>query len=158
MLVLRDEQLKAMAQAMREELVEELVYFLMDDQHEWCRLRSADEVRTKAESIVELSAAAGIAIRSNIMKLMLWHIIPGFTLPLNGNLANILSRPDFDEDYRIEEFYTALTSARSGSLRLKDVVRGRRQSVAVVRGGGDDGGGEKKDKLGAVTGILKEVR
>ena len=110
MLRIRNEQKISLAAGMGNRLVLESICLLLAKEPDWCQVRTEDELRRFILGMVGFANRHNIFEHKNIQTLMLWQIEHGFTLPLSGYRQFVLQRENFYEEYRMGQFYDAITS------------------------------------------------
>ena len=109
MLILRKEQMDAMANAMQKNFLFRSLSVLERKSEIWSRDRTDDEKRKFVEDMVEFAHGNEIFKEMNIQKLMVWKLEHDYAIPLTAYLSFILNRPAFYEEYRLEQFLRAIT-------------------------------------------------
>ena len=109
MLRIRNEQMASLAAGMGNRLVFESAGLLRARESEWCRARTEEELHQFILDMVVFAHEHKIFAAKNIQALMLWQIERGFTVPLSGYRQFVLQRENFYEEYRMGQFYDAIT-------------------------------------------------
>jgi len=84
--------------------------FLKENASEWCKDQDDEQLRDFIDSMIEFAQGCHVLNEDNMQKLMLYKIEYNFDIPLTDYKQMKLAREDFGEDYRMSQFYLALTT------------------------------------------------
>lgn len=107
---IRPEQIETFNNKAKERLSAKLFSFLKTGTPQWCLGKDDGEIKLFIREIVDFSWGSDIYKEANVQKLMLSRIEHNFDLSLTGYAKEQLARENFNEEYRIKEFLSTLTS------------------------------------------------
>jgi hypothetical protein len=110
MLIIRKEQMEAMAEAMRFRFVTRSIVFLENNAPAWCQDKDAAERKQFADDMVKFAQANKVLSEVNIQRLMVWKIEHRFPIPLTEYMESTLNNESMSEEQRLERFLQAITT------------------------------------------------
>jgi hypothetical protein len=110
LLYISEEQDRAMAKDIDERFISKTVRLLEERVQVWCLDKSTEERDQFVRSMIKFARNKNIFKEINIQKLIVWQIEPGFTIPLSKYLESVLNRENAYEEFRMEQFFEAITS------------------------------------------------
>lgn len=106
------EQLEAFTKNRYEELARALFYFVKNEAYEWCSEKQDGEIFIFVQKMIEFTSLCGIYAESSIQKLIQARIDHNFDLTLTGYAKEQLAKKSFNEEYRVDNFISSLTSKK----------------------------------------------
>jgi hypothetical protein len=111
-MVIRNHQINKFSELSLEAFLERTILFFKKNFSEWVETKNEAELRNYIQQMIELGKSFQIFSELNIQKLLFYHIIFQFDIPLHPNLILCLANSNIDEDTRVENFYLNLKSER----------------------------------------------
>lgn len=112
MLVIKAEQFDAFKASQKKELVEQLVYFLKENNPAWSSEKGDEKISAYVEELVSFSWESNVFDADNVKRLLLARIQYNFSLTHKGYAKEQLARDSFAEKHRVDEFISFLASGK----------------------------------------------
>lgn len=110
MLKIRKEQMEAFLHAKKKKLLNGLFQFTKSQAPQWCTDRNDKDIKEVISDILEFAWDSNIFKKESIQQLILKHIKFRFDLALSGYVKDELSKEYFEEEYRLKNFFSSLSS------------------------------------------------
>ena len=124
--------------------VAKCVLFVDNNFADWCADKAADEKQSFVNLMVDFAHAHNVMGELNIQKLIFWKIEYDFAMPLADYQQYKLQRKEFDENYRVAQFFNYITGTES---LIKITLDGNTEAIVdtLIDGQEIDEQGESHD-------------
>jgi len=93
-----------------EQFISTSLLFLRENFPEWSQTKEDKFLRDFINKMIQFGREYNILKEINVQKLMAYKIEYDFVMPLKNDRKIKLNQQDFEEDYRMDQFYIALES------------------------------------------------
>jgi len=111
-MIIKTNQLAKLSVIKVEEFVKKTIAFLHENFVEWAESKDDPELKKYVNSMIDFGKKYKINKKTNIQKLIQYHIHYNFTIPLHKKLEGCLTEYKYNEDHRVEIFFIYVKSEK----------------------------------------------